>query len=151
MFYHLLSSSISFVMFLMMNIYKSHSSPPLSPTLVYLVLLAPIDPLVTSPRLQQVFALLLSRHFILETLNLWSSSVWAVTLKSLQCPPVFLLQEEPLILQGLHSSLPGSSVTIMFWLHLLHTGHCCATLMSLKACHLIMRMGYMLGLLSSSE
>ena len=31
--------------------------------LVYLVLLAPIDLLVISPGFQQVFALLLSRHF----------------------------------------------------------------------------------------
>ena len=48
-FYCLLLLSISFVIPPTINIYKSHSSFLSFPTLVYLVLLALIDPLVTSP------------------------------------------------------------------------------------------------------
>ena len=68
-FYCLLLFSIPFVMLPMINIYKPHSSFLSFPTLVYLVLLAPIDPLVTSSGFQQVSALLLSRCFLFESLN----------------------------------------------------------------------------------
>ena len=51
------------------NTYKPHSSFLSFPTLVYLVLLAPIDPLVISSGFQQVFTLLLSRHFLFDSLN----------------------------------------------------------------------------------
>ena len=47
-FYHLLSSSISFVILLTVGVYKSHSSLLSFPMLVYLVLLASINSLVTS-------------------------------------------------------------------------------------------------------
>ena len=57
------------------NTYKPHSSFLSFPTLVYLVLLAPIDPLVISSGFQQVFTLLLSRHFLFDSLNPWSISV----------------------------------------------------------------------------
>ena len=43
--------------------------------LVYLVLLAPIDPLVISSGFRQVFALLLSSHFLSEPLNPWDISI----------------------------------------------------------------------------
>ena len=46
-FYHLLSYSISFVIPLMINIYKPHNSFQSFPMLVYLVPLAPINSLVT--------------------------------------------------------------------------------------------------------
>ena len=69
-FYHLLQLSIPFVMLPMINTYKPNSSFLSFPTLVYLVLLAPINPLVISSGFQQVFALLLSRHFLFEFLNL---------------------------------------------------------------------------------
>ena len=68
-FYRLLLLSILFVMLPTINTYKPHSSFLSFPMLVYLVLLAPIDPLVISSRFRQVFALLLSRHFLFETLN----------------------------------------------------------------------------------
>ena len=68
-FHCLLSLSIFFIISLTINIYKPHNSLPCFPKLVYLVLLAPIHPLVISPGFQQVFALLLSRCFLLEPLN----------------------------------------------------------------------------------
>ena len=57
------------------NTYKPHSSFLSFPMLVYLVLLASINPLVISSRFRQVFALLLSRRFLFEPLNPWSISV----------------------------------------------------------------------------
>ena len=74
-FYHLLLLSIPFVMLSTINTYKPRSSFLSFPTLVYLVLLAPINPLVISSRFWQVLALLLSRHFLFEPLNPWSTSV----------------------------------------------------------------------------
>ena len=68
-FHCLLLPSISFVISLTINIYKPHSSLLYFPTLVYLVLLASIDPLVTSSGFRQVSALLLSRCFLFEPLN----------------------------------------------------------------------------------
>ena len=65
-FYHFLRLSISFVILPMINTYKPLSSFLSFPTLVYLVLLAPIDPLVISSGFRQVFALLLSRRFLSE-------------------------------------------------------------------------------------
>ena len=60
----------------MISVYKPLRSFLSFPTLVYLVLLAPIDILVISLGFQQVFALLLSRRFPFEPWNLWSISVW---------------------------------------------------------------------------
>ena len=69
-FYRLLQLSIPFVMLPTINTYKPNSSFLSFPTLVYLVLLAPINPLVISSGFQQVFTLLLSRCFLFESLNL---------------------------------------------------------------------------------
>ena len=74
-FYCLLLLSIPFVMLPMINTYKPHSSFLSFPTLVYLVLLASINPLVTSSGFRQVSALLLSRRFFFEPLNPGSNSV----------------------------------------------------------------------------
>ena len=60
----------------MINTYKPRSSFLFFPTLVYLVLLAPIDPLVISSGFRQVFALLLSRRFLSKPLNPWDISIW---------------------------------------------------------------------------
>ena len=60
----------------MINTYKPLSSFLSFPTLVYLVLLAPIDLLVISSGFRQVFALLLSRRFLSEPWNPWSISAW---------------------------------------------------------------------------
>ena len=81
-FYCLLLLSISFVMLPTINTYKPHSSFLSFPTLVYLALLASIDPLVTSSRFWQVSALLLSRRFLFESLNPWSNSVWECYVES---------------------------------------------------------------------
>ena len=75
-FYHFLRLSISFVILPTISTYKPLSSFLSFPMLVYLVLLAPIDPLVISTRFWQVFALLLSRRFLSEPWNPWSISVW---------------------------------------------------------------------------
>ena len=114
-FHWFLSHSILFVIPLTINVYKLHNSLLSFPMLVYLVLLASIDPLVTSSGFRQVSTLLLTRHFLFESLNLWSISVWVAMLKTLQHPPVLSLQEEPLILQGLCSSLPRPSVTLVIF------------------------------------
>ena len=65
-FHCLLLLSIFFVISLTINIYKPHNSLPCFSMLVYLVFLAPINPLVISSRFRQVFALLPSRRFLLN-------------------------------------------------------------------------------------
>ena len=81
-FHCLLLPSISFVISLTINVYKPHSSLLYFPTLVYLVLLASINPLVTSSGFWQVSTLLLSRCFLFEPLNPWSISVWDCYIES---------------------------------------------------------------------
>ena len=95
----------------MINVHKPHNSLLLFSTLVYLVLLAPIDSLVMLPDFDKS-----PPYFWVgaSSLNPWSNSVWVAMLRILQCPPIPSSQEESLTLQGLCLSLPRPSVTHCF-------------------------------------
>ena len=71
------------VIFLMIGVYKSHSSPLPFPTLVYFVLLASIHLLLTPLNLFKSSSYFWVDASLFEPLNPWGNSVWVVMSKHL--------------------------------------------------------------------